>query len=259
MEIRSDVKKKWKRCRKNILRWIWRHCFCSKKRLCPFLEELVRLALEYTQAMETAKRKKRIVDFADIEHFALRILVDEKTKQPRHTAEEFRRHFAEIMIDEYQDSNQVQEEIMRAISMEPEGGHNLFMVGDVKQSIYRFRLARPELFMDKYASFSTEESLQQRIDLHMNFRSRAQVLDFCNDIFYKIMSPDLGRVAYDRDAALYYGAKNYDENAKGFKPELLLLDEKDELLSETKNLTKGQMEAYDCHAYCGYEGYAGDG
>lgn len=92
------------------------------------------------------------------------------------------------MIDEYQDSNQVQEEIMRAISMEPEGGHNLFMVGDVKQSIYRFRLARPELFMDKYASFSTEESLQQRIDLHMNFRSRAQVLDFCNDIFYKIMS-----------------------------------------------------------------------
>ena len=129
----------------------------QQKRLCPFLEELVRLALEYTQAMETAKRKKRIVDFADIEHFALRILVDEKTKQPRHTAEEFRRHFAEIMIDEYQDSNQVQEEIMRAISMEPEGGHNLFMVGDVKQSIYRFRLARPELFMDKYASFSTEE------------------------------------------------------------------------------------------------------
>lgn len=117
----------------------------QQKRLCPFLEELVRLALEYTQAMETAKRKKRIVDFADIEHFALRILVDEKTKQPRHTAEEFRRHFAEIMIDEYQDSNQVQEEIMRAISMEPEGGHNLFMVGDVKQSIYRFRLARPEL------------------------------------------------------------------------------------------------------------------
>ena len=80
--------------------------------------------------------------------------------------------------------------------------------------------------MEKYASFSTEESLQQRIDLHMNFRSRAQVLDFCNDIFYKIMSPDLGRVAYDRDAALYYGAKNYDENAKGFKPEILLLDEK---------------------------------
>jgi len=244
MEIRSDVKKEVETLQKKYFAMDLETLLLQQKRLCPFLEELVRLALEYTQAMETAKRKKRIVDFADIEHFALRILVDEKTKQPRHTAEEFRRHFAEIMIDEYQDSNQVQEEIMRAISMEPEGGHNLFMVGDVKQSIYRFRLARPELFMDKYASFSTEESLQQRIDLHMNFRSRAQVLDFCNDIFYKIMSPDLGRVAYDRDAALYYGAKNYDENAKGFKPELLLLDEKDELLSETKNLTKGQMEAH---------------
>ena len=171
MEIRSDVKKEVETLQKKYFAMDLETLLLQQKRLCPFLEELVRLALEYTQAMETAKRKKRIVDFADIEHFALRILVDEKTKQPRHTAEEFRRHFAEIMIDEYQDSNQVQEEIMRAISMEPEGGHNLFMVGDVKQSIYRFRLARPELFMDKYASFSTEESLQQRIDLHMNFRS----------------------------------------------------------------------------------------
>ena len=216
----------------------------AAKRLCPFLEELVRLALEYTQAMETAKRKKRIVDFADIEHFALRILVDEKTKQPRHTAEEFRRHFAEIMIDEYQDSNQVQEEIMRAISMEPEGGHNLFMVGDVKQSIYRFRLARPELLWINMHLFRRKRVCKQRIDLHMNFRSRAQVLDFCNDIFYKIMSPDLGRVAYDRDAALYYGAKNYDENAKGFKPELLLLDEKRRIAFRDKESDKGQMEAH---------------
>ena len=131
MEIRSDVKKEVETLQKKYFAMDLETLLLQQKRLCPFLEELVRLALEYTQAMETAKRKKRIVDFADIEHFALRILVDEKTKQPRHTAEEFRRHFAEIMIDEYQDSNQVQEEIMRAISMEPEGGHNLFMVGDV--------------------------------------------------------------------------------------------------------------------------------
>ena len=126
MEIRSDVKKEVETLQKKYFAMDLETLLLQQKRLCPFLEELVRLALEYTQAMETAKRKKRIVDFADIEHFALRILVDEKTKQPRHTAEEFRRHFAEIMIDEYQDSNQVQEEIMRAISMEPEGGHNLF-------------------------------------------------------------------------------------------------------------------------------------
>ena len=95
----------------------------------------------------------------------------------------------------------------------------------------------------------------------MNFRSRAQVLDFCNDIFYKIMSPDLGRVAYDRDAALYYGAKNYDENAKGFKPELLLLDEKRRIAFRDKESDKRtDGSAYDCHAYCGYEAaHAGDG
>ena len=242
MEIRSDVKKEVETLQKKYFAMDLETLLLQQKRLCPFLEELVRLALEYTQAMETAKRKKRIVDFADIEHFALRILVDEKTKQPRHTAEEFRRHFAEIMIDEYQDSNQVQEEIMRAISMEPEGGHNLFMVGDVKQSIYRFRLARPELFMDKYASFSTEESLQQRIDLHMNFRSRAQVLDFCNDIFYKIMNPDLGRVAYDEDAALNCGAVYPD--AGNMEAELLLVDEQDELLSDEPDLDKRRLEAH---------------
>ena len=242
--IRSDVKKEVETLRKKYFSMGLSKLLEQQKRLCPYLEELVRLTHEYRNAMDAAKRKKRIVDFSDIEHFALRILVDETTRKPRHTAAEFRRHFAEIMIDEYQDSNQVQEEIMRAISKEAEGGHNLFMVGDVKQSIYRFRLARPELFMEKYADFSTEESVQQRIDLHMNFRSRAQVLDFCNDIFYKIMSPDLGHVAYDKDAALYCGAKNYDADTPGMEPELLLLDEADVLLSDTQNLTKGQMEAH---------------
>ena len=130
-------------------------------RLRPVAEELVRLTLAYSKEMELAKRKKRIVDFSDIEHFALRILVDDKTKLPRNTAAEFRAHFAEIMIDEYQDSNLVQEAIMRSISKEADGGHNMFMVGDVKQSIYRFRLARPELFMEKYGRFDVNDSVQQ--------------------------------------------------------------------------------------------------
>ena len=244
MAIRSAVKKEVETLKKNYFSMELSALLQQQQRLLPFLEELVRLAQEYTIAMQEAKRKKRVVDFSDIEHFALRILVDETTKQPRHTAEEFRQHFAEIMIDEYQDSNQVQEEIMRAISKETDGGHNLFMVGDVKQSIYRFRLARPELFMEKYAKFSTGESKQQRIDLHKNFRSRRQVLSFCNDIFYKIMSPDLGRVAYDKDAALYYGSGEYDENTPGMEPELLLLDTKEELLLQQNELTKGQLEAH---------------
>lgn len=244
MAIRSAVKKEVETLKKNYFSMELSALLQQQQRLLPFLEELVRLAQEYTIAMQEAKRKKRVVDFSDIEHFALRILVDETTKQPRHTAEEFRQHFAEIMIDEYQDSNQVQEEIMRAISKETDGGHNLFMVGDVKQSIYRFRLARPELFMEKYAKFSTGESKQQRIDLHKNFRSRRQVLSFCNDVFYKIMSPDLGRVAYDKDAALYYGSGEYDENTPGMEPELLLLDTKEELLLQQNELTKGQLEAH---------------
>ncbi|MBQ2283522.1 MAG: helicase-exonuclease AddAB subunit AddA [Agathobacter sp.] len=210
------------------------------KRMKPYMEELVRLSLEYAKAMELGKKKKRIVDFSDIEHFALRILVDEKTKEPTETAKEFRKQFEEIMIDEYQDSNLVQETILTAISRESQGGHNMFMVGDVKQSIYRFRLARPELFMEKYDRYDIEESVNQRIDLYKNFRSRREVLDFTNDLFYKLMQPDFGKVAYDDKAALYCGA-SYPDSEK-MKPEVLLFDLKDEF-SEAEDLGKRQIEA----------------
>lgn len=195
----------------------------------PFVKELIRLSLEFYDAMETVKTKKRVFDFSDIEHFALRILVDEQTLEPTETAREFSKHFEEIMIDEYQDSNQVQEDILRAISRERQGVGNMFMVGDVKQSIYRFRMARPELFMEKYNTYTSDDSEHQRIDLHKNFRSRNEVLDFTNDIFYKIMAADLGNVQYDDDAALYPGA-SYPK--KTMRPELLLVDYKDEELSE---------------------------
>ena len=145
------------------------------------------------------------------------------------------------MIDEYQDSNQVQEEIMSAISRESLGEYNMFMVGDVKQSIYRFRLARPELFMEKFATYDLEESKKQRIDLHKNFRSRKEVLDFTNDMFYKIMAIDLGNVAYDADAALYYGAGYRD--AEDMKAEVLLYETDAETGEETDSLSKRQLEA----------------
>lgn len=195
----------------------------------PFVKELIRLSLEFYDAMEAVKTRKRVFDFSDIEHFALRILVDEKTLEPTETAREFSKHFEEIMIDEYQDSNQVQEDILTAISREHQGVGNMFMVGDVKQSIYRFRMARPELFMEKYNTYTSDDSAHQRIDLHKNFRSRNEVLDFTNDIFYKIMAADLGNVQYDDDAALYPGASYPEET---MRPELLLVDYKDEDLSE---------------------------
>lgn len=211
----------------------------------PMAKELIRLAVEFSDAFAAEKRRKNLVDFSDLEHFALQILVDEETKEIRKTAQEFQDTFEEIMIDEYQDSNQVQETILRAISKEKQGKNNIFMVGDVKQSIYRFRLARPELFMEKYDTYSLEESVTQRIDLHKNFRSRSEVLDCTNDIFYRIMTRNLGNVEYDKDAALYTGAAytKIDGDAAMFAPEILLVDSEDELLLDSGFEDKKQLEA----------------
>lgn len=244
--------------------------FCSPEMMIeqlertePMLEEVVRLTKQFADEFAAAKRRKNLVDFHDVEHFALQILVDEETEKVKKTAEEFRDTFEEIMIDEYQDSNEVQETLLRSISREERGENNIFMVGDVKQSIYRFRLARPELFMKKYDSYSLEESTTQRIDLHKNFRSREEVLTCTNDIFYKIMARSLGNVEYDAEAALYPGAsypampvqenpvgekaaedeKVSGKQINGFTPEILLADSNDELLEDTELSDKKTLEA----------------
>ncbi|MCD7981156.1 MAG: helicase-exonuclease AddAB subunit AddA [Clostridiales bacterium] len=167
------------------------------------VQTLTDLTKVFSNAFAEEKAKKNILDFSDIEHFALNILVDSKTKQPTETAAEYRARFREVMIDEYQDSNYVQEALLTAVSGIPEHHENMFMVGDVKQSIYRFRLARPELFMQKYDTFSLAESRTQRIDLHRNFRSREEIISAVNDVFGRIMGRDLGNVEYDAKAALY--------------------------------------------------------
>lgn len=222
--------------------------FCSPEMMIeqlertePMLEEVVRLTKQFADEFAAAKRRKNLVDFHDVEHFALQILVDEETEKAKKTAEEFRDTFEEIMIDEYQDSNEVQETLLRSISREERRENNIFMVGDVKQSIYRFRLARPELFMKKYDSYSLEESTTQRIDLHKNFRSREEVLTCTNDIFYKIMARSLGNVEYDAEAALYPGA-SYPVSAD-FTPEILLADSNVELLEDTELSDKKTLEA----------------
>lgn len=194
------------------------------RRTSEMAEMLVELTNAFAERFRAEKRKKNMMDFSDVEHCALDILVDPSTKEPTETAAEFRERFAEIMIDEYQDSNYVQEALLTAVSGLPEGRENMFMVGDVKQSIYRFRLARPELFMEKYDGFSTEDSTKQRIDLHRNFRSRGEVVDVVNDIFYRIMGRDLGNVEYDSEAALYQGASFEPyEKEDCCRPECLLV------------------------------------
>ncbi len=187
------------------------------------VDGLVDLALAFKRTFDAKKRDKNILDFNDIEHFALTILVKGEENGrcvPTETALEYRSYFHEILIDEYQDSNLVQEYILSCISGEEEGRYNRFMVGDVKQSIYKFRLARPELFLEKYEAYAGQEETETgnnrqpggagikagRIDLHQNFRSRREVLDSTNMVFEQIMGKDVGGLVYDDLAALHPGA-----------------------------------------------------
>ena len=185
---------------------------------------LVDLALDFGRMMREQKREKNLVDFSDMEHFALEILLDREGEQvrPSQVALEYRQYFREILIDEYQDSNLVQEFLLRAVSGEEDGNFNRFMVGDVKQSIYKFRLARPDLFLEKYDTYTREDGQCQRIDLARNFRSRREVVDTVNGVFSRMMSRRMGGIEYDESAALYPGA-SYPENP-GCRSELILVE-----------------------------------
>lgn len=224
---------------------------------------LIDLTLEFDRRMAAKKREKKVIDFSDVEHFALDILIERREGElrPSRVALEYRQHFAEVLIDEYQDSNLVQEFLLRAVSGEEEGHFNRFMVGDVKQSIYKFRLARPELFLEKYESYAEAEEnvpgrdgeaeagenvpwasgeaeaeplrpTRVRIDLAKNFRSRAEVVEAVNDVFSRLMSPRVGGLAYDEKAALYPGAV-YPENV-GNESELLLVEKPGKDAGETE-------------------------
>lgn len=210
----------------------------------PSAEALAEVTERFIDAFAERKQDKNLVDFSDLEHFALEILVEEETGKPTETAKEFQNAYEEIMIDEYQDSNYVQETILRAISREVVGQNNLFMVGDVKQSIYRFRLARPELFMEKFDTYETTDAPCQRIDLHKNFRSRDTVLTFTNDIFYQIMKRNLGGVDYTGEAALYCGA-DYPagEKADAFDSEILLTTTQELEEGTKQQISKQELEA----------------
>lgn len=204
--IRNEMKKIVKDMRDKYFFKAPEDLLSDLKKTAPMAEMLLTLTKSFSSAFAEEKKNKNLLDFSDMEHFALKILINAETKEPTETADEFARLFDEIMIDEYQDSNYVQETILKAVSKERFGQNNMFMVGDVKQSIYRFRLARPELFMEKFDTYDTDDAVCQRIDLHKNFRSRSEVLEGVNDIFYKIMDRDLGNVVYDEKAALYAGA-----------------------------------------------------
>ena len=200
-----------------------------------FLKELI---FEYDKLLRQVKKEKNLVDFSDIEHNALKILLKKDADKyvPSEIALKYRRKFIEIAIDEYQDSNLVQENILTSIS----NGKNIFMVGDVKQSIYKFRQARPELFLDKYERYTVEENFESKgnkIQLFKNFRSRANILDTTNLIFKEIMSKELGDINYTEEEYLNFGA-NFEETEKQSikaNTEILVIDKKDEQVDEEEN------------------------
>ncbi|MDO4648258.1 MAG: helicase-exonuclease AddAB subunit AddA, partial [Eubacteriales bacterium] len=206
---------------------------------------LVQLTLRFMEEFSKKKREKNLLDFGDIEHFALDILRTENedgTIHPNQAARELSEKYDEVMVDEYQDSNMVQEIITQFVSGWAKNQKNIFMVGDVKQSIYRFRQAKPELFMEKYHNFDPEKGSEIRIDLHNNFRSRSSVLHSVNYLFRQLMGEDLGGVLYDAAAALYPGAEYPDNENPDFPKTEVLFVETEDPEYEDEELSRGKQE-----------------
>lgn len=175
----------------------------------PAVEMMMTLAQDFYRRMDTEKRERNVIDFNDMEHMALNILVKKTENGMEYTkaADDLSAYYEEILIDEYQDSNMLQEVILTAVSKGKynEADNNIYMVGDVKQSIYKFRLACPKLFMDKYSTYTDTDSPNVRIELQTNFRSRENVLECTNDVFYRAMNPYFAEIEYDDRARLNAG------------------------------------------------------
>ena len=236
-EVRDEVKEKIKNISKKIL-------ICNSKEanqdiydMYLVLKKLENLILEFQTEFSKRKREKNIVDFHDIEHFALKILLktDEEGKiEKSEIAKKYQNKFKEVAIDEYQDSNLVQEYILTAVS----NNKNIFMVGDVKQSIYKFRQAMPELFLSKYDTYKKKEEKGEnddlKIQLFKNFRSKKNVLDFTNIIFQDIMSNQLGDILYDEEEYLNLGA-NYPEINQNQKTEIHIIQTEEQINKDENN------------------------
>lgn len=240
-EKRDNVKKKFNKIRDKILVYDSKQILKDLNEMYPIMKALGKLVIEFSNKYQETKREKNIIDFNDIEHFALKLLVkkEEGSYVPTDVAKVYKDKFVEILIDEYQDSNLVQEHILNSVS----NGNNIFMVGDVKQSIYRFRQARPELFIEKYENYKTKDASEEnegmKIQLFKNFRSRKNILDITNLVFENIMSKKLGDIDYNNQEFLNLGA-NYEEpkentNYAG-KTEFLVIDLKQKEDSEDEEI-----------------------
>ena len=202
------------------------------------IRTLLKVAKVYAKRVSEVKREKGIIDFNDMEHLALSILVKKEDGKLVYTetADKLANRFEEILIDEYQDSNQLQEVILNAVSKTRLSGenNNIYMVGDVKQSIYKFRLACPELFIEKYDTYG-ETGDNVRIELQKNFRSRENVLECANDVFSHIMNKNFSGIGYDESVRLNagfpypeYSDSNYGDDANKSTDVILISSENEE-------------------------------
>ena len=242
--IRDSVKKKFNDITANVRAYNSLEAYENIYSMYDILKAIEAVILEFSEKFAAKKREKNIVDFNDIEHFALKILVkrnDDGSISDTDVAKKYKSKFQEIAIDEYQDSNYVQEYILTSVSK----GNNIFMVGDVKQSIYKFRQACPDLFLDKYSKYNLKDegiTSGQKIQLFKNFRSRSNILDVTNIIFENIMSNKLGDIDYNENEFLNLGAdyKNPEESVKNYagKTEIHVIDLKEPEI----NVFKGDDE-----------------
>ncbi|MFC3040656.1 helicase-exonuclease AddAB subunit AddA [Virgibacillus xinjiangensis] len=253
-KLRNSYKKRWTDMKES---WFTRNLNShveDMRELAPVIRQLTELVKEFRAEFTAQKRERALVDFSDLEHLCLELLMDEEASSrqepvPSTVAKEYQRRFSEVLVDEYQDTNLVQETILTLIS-DRTGPGNMFMVGDVKQSIYRFRHAEPSLFIDKYKRFAGQDHPGARIDLASNFRSREHVLSGTNFIFRQILDEEVGEIRYDADAELIYGNKSYDELPfSSPSPELLIIDREAEEEADSdggedfQDLEKAQLEA----------------
>ena len=204
--IRDDVKKKIGKLKEDIFSMSPEDMLKTIQGAYPFMKELSNLVIEFKERFSKAKKDKGSLDFNDLEHLCLKILSNEEGK----VSANFKEYFDEVLVDEYQDSNNVQEAIIDLVSRKNDDNPNVFMVGDVKQSIYRFRQAKPELFLAKYNSYSKGIGKNRKIQLYKNFRSREEVINGSNYIFKELMSSIVGELKYTDEEALNLGA-NYKE------------------------------------------------
>ncbi|MBO9128704.1 helicase-exonuclease AddAB subunit AddA [Bacillus sp. 165] len=215
----------------------------------PLLRKLTNIVKLFAIRFQEVKRDKGLVDFTDLEHLCLEVLRDASAKGseliPSPAALQYREKFAEVLIDEYQDTNFVQESILKLVTRGTEANGNLFMVGDVKQSIYRFRLAEPGLFLDKYKRF-TPHGINggMKIDLSKNFRSRSEVLDGTNFLFKQIMGESVGEIEYDEEAELKLGA-SYPESTQTDAEFLVINREAGVDKEDDENTDNGEYDLLD--------------